>query len=115
MAQDQISELEQRIAQSEKQVGQLEEVVTQSEDVKAVGLGRGAEQAISILARCWQPTMDEVADGFDRDEFLRRLQTSQRSTAGEAQGTTGEGAVPRMAGRQGQGADLRRETTGDPA
>ena len=49
----------------------MEEVVTQSEDVKAVGLGRGAEQAISILATY----LSEVADGFEMDEFLRRLRT----------------------------------------
>lgn len=39
-----------RIAKLEKQVDELGEVVTLSEDGKAVGLGRGAEQEISILA-----------------------------------------------------------------
>lgn len=68
---DRIIELEQRITQLEKQVDELEEVVTQSEDVKAVGLGRGAEQAISILTTY----LSEVADGFDLDEFFRRLRT----------------------------------------
>ena len=42
-----ITELEQRIAKLEKQVAELGEVVTQSKDVKAVGLGRGAEEAIA--------------------------------------------------------------------
>ena len=51
MTADRISEVEQRIARLEKQVDELEEVVAQSEDVKAVGLGRGSEQAISFAAR----------------------------------------------------------------
>ena len=71
MTEDRISELEQRIAKLEGQVGELEVVVTQAEDVKAVGLGRGAEQAISILATY----VNEVAGDFDMDEFLRRLRT----------------------------------------
>lgn len=71
MTADRVNELEQRIAQLEKQVEELEEVVAHSEDVKAVGLARGAEQAISILATY----VNEVAAGFDRDEFLRRLRT----------------------------------------
>ena len=71
MLKDRISELEQRIARLESQVGELEHVITELEDVKAVGLGRGAEQAISILATY----VSEVADGFDLREFLRRLRT----------------------------------------
>ena len=71
MTADRIIELEQRIAQLEKQVDDVWEVVTESEDLKAVGLGRGAEQAISILATY----LSEVDDGFDLDEFLRRLRT----------------------------------------
>ena len=58
-----------RITELESPVDGLEEVVTQSEDVEAVGLGRGSEQAISILATY----VSEVADGFDLAEFLRRL------------------------------------------
>ena len=50
MTADRISEVEQRIARLEKQVDELEKIITQSEDVEAVGLGRGSEQAISILA-----------------------------------------------------------------
>ena len=71
MTADRIIELEQRIARLEGQVGELEKIVIQSEDVEAVGLGRGAEQAISILATY----VNEVSDGFDLDEFLRRLRT----------------------------------------
>ena len=71
MTADPVTELEQRVAQLERQVGELEEVAAQAEDVKAVGLARGAEQAISILAAY----LSEVAGGFERDEFLRRLRT----------------------------------------
>ena len=69
MSEGRIEELEQRIARLEKQVDELEKIITQSEDVEAVGLGRGSEQAISILATY----VSEVADGFDLGEFLRRL------------------------------------------
>ena len=69
MTADRVTELEQRMVQMEKQVAELWEVVTQSEDVKAVGLVRGAEQAISVLATY----LGEVSAGFDLDEFLRRL------------------------------------------
>ena len=71
MTADRVTELEQRIAQLEKQVGELGEIVTQAEDVRAVGLARGAEQAISILATY----LSELADGFEVDEYLRRLRT----------------------------------------
>ena len=71
MLENRISELQQRISQLEKQVGELEAVLTELEDVEAVGPGRGSEQAISILATY----VSEVADGFDLDEFLRRLRT----------------------------------------
>lgn len=71
MTEGRVTELEQRITRLESQVGELEAVLTELEDVEAVGLGRGAEQAISILATY----LSEVADGFDTDEFLRRLQT----------------------------------------
>ena len=71
MRADRVTELEHGMAQLEKQVAELGEVVTQAEDVEAVGLGRGAEQAVSILATY----LSEVADGFDLDEYLRRLRT----------------------------------------
>ena len=75
MTEDRIIKLEQRLAQLEIQVGELEEVVTQSEDVKAVGLGRGAEQAISILAAY----VSEVADGFDLGRVPPASPDRQRS------------------------------------
>ena len=71
MTADRVNDLERRIAQLEKLVDELEEVVTLSEDLKAVGLERGAEQAISILATY----VSELAGGFEVDEFLRRLRT----------------------------------------
>ena len=71
MTADRIGELERRILHLESQIGELEGLVIQSDEVSAVGLGRGAEQAISILATY----LSEATDGFDLDEFLRRLRT----------------------------------------
>ena len=71
MATDRIIKLEGWIAQLEKQIDELWQVVTLSEDAKAVGLGRGAEQAILVLVTY----LSEVDDGFEPDEFLRRLRT----------------------------------------
>ena len=71
MTADRVSELELRVARLESQVAEFEQIVIQSEDVKAVGLGRGAERAVSILVAY----VGEVAEGFDPDEFLRRLRT----------------------------------------
>ncbi len=71
MAEDRVNGLQQRVAELANQLDELEAVLLKMEDVKAVGLARGAEQAISILATY----LSEVADGFDPDEFLRRLRT----------------------------------------
>ena len=73
MTADQISELQQRISQLENQVDELEEIVVQSEDVDAVGLGRGAEQAISVLATY----VSEVADGFALGESFGVSRSSE--------------------------------------
>ena len=71
MSKGRIRELEKRMAQLENQVGELGDVLTGLEDVRAIGLARGAEEAISILATY----LSEMDDGFDLDEFLRRLRT----------------------------------------
>ena len=70
MDQDRISELEHRIAQLEKQVGELGEVVTQSEDVGGLAW-RGGPSRRSTLATY----VSELAEGFEVDEYLRRLRT----------------------------------------
>ena len=66
-----VNEVGQRITNLEKQVAELEDVIPELEDLKAVGLGRGSEQAIAILATY----VCEVCKGFDMGEFLRRLRT----------------------------------------
>ena len=94
MTADRIIELEQRIAQLEKQVDDVWEVVTQSEDVKAVGLVRGAEQAISVLATY----LSEVDDGFEPGRVPPAPPDGQGSTSSEGWGQACEGAVPEEAG-----------------
>ena len=71
MSRDRTSELVQRLAHLESQISELEQVICELEDDKAVGLGRGAEQAIAVLATY----LSELAEGFDIEEFLRRLRT----------------------------------------
>ena len=102
MTADRIIELEHRIARLEIQVGELEEAITESEDVKAVGLGRGAEQVISILAAY----VSEVTDGFDLREFLRRLRSVRGPRPVRLRVRDAKEVFLKRLGRQDQGTDL---------